>query len=200
MIELLVFRHGETDWNLNFKFQGHTDIPLNLTGKEQAQSLISKLDQFKTEIIICSDLVRAQETARIANTNCNVPIELFKELRECHLGEAEGLHRDDVERKYGVEAMASWNSLETKDLGFSFPGGETKLQNLQNIIRCIESFVAKNPKYKRIAVSSHGGTLKRLLHHCNNAPLDLMTIPNCAAYSIEFSSTESSWLFKGEIS
>jgi broad specificity phosphatase PhoE len=199
MIEIIAFRHGETDWNQKLKFQGHTDIPLNSVGKDQAKSLIYKLDQFQPEVIICSDLVRARETAHIANSNLQAPVEFFRELRECHLGDAEGLHRDEVFKKFGAEVVSKWNSIQTHDLEFSFPNGESKLQNLKNITLCIEQFVTRNPHYKKIAVSSHGGTLRRLVHHCQHSPKEPVAIPNCVAFRIDYIASEGAWIFRGTV-
>jgi broad specificity phosphatase PhoE len=65
VVQLLVFRHGETDWNLNKKFQGHTNIPLNQKGRVQAESLQKKLAAINLDACLCSDLDRAIETAKL---------------------------------------------------------------------------------------------------------------------------------------
>ena len=64
---IYLVRHGQTDWNIEKKTQGHTDIPLNGTGKRQAEELAEKIADLKIDRIISSDLLRARETAEIMN-------------------------------------------------------------------------------------------------------------------------------------
>jgi broad specificity phosphatase PhoE len=199
MIEIFAFRHGETDWNKAFKFQGQTNIPLNDNGREQAVSLISKLAAFSPEVLLCSDLDRAVETAKIASQQIKVETLYFKELRECHLGQAEALHKDVVASQFGEEAMRQWNSIDLSYLDFAFPGGESKRQNLQRIINCILGFSQKNSHFKRIAVSSHGGTLKRLVHHCENAPAEAVAVPNCVSFRIDLDVLSGRWFYRGTV-
>ena len=66
MTTLVLLRHGQTDWNLLHRYQGLTDIPLNATGEQQAREANSKLKDFHFDAVYCSDLERAQTTARLA--------------------------------------------------------------------------------------------------------------------------------------
>ena len=65
MTELILIRHGETDWNRELRFQGHVDVPLNATGHEQARRLAERLASERPVVhhLICSDLIRTQQTA-----------------------------------------------------------------------------------------------------------------------------------------
>ncbi|RZJ50020.1 MAG: histidine phosphatase family protein, partial [Acidovorax sp.] len=65
MTELILIRHGETDWNRELRFQGHVDVPLNATGHEQARRLAERLaaEKLAVDHLVCSDLIRTQETA-----------------------------------------------------------------------------------------------------------------------------------------
>ncbi|MGA1689823.1 MAG: histidine phosphatase family protein, partial [Candidatus Nanopelagicaceae bacterium] len=60
---IVLWRHGQTDWNLQNRFQGHSDIPLNETGHAQARRAAPLLMGLRPEKIICSDLIRTQQTA-----------------------------------------------------------------------------------------------------------------------------------------
>ncbi|MHB8361723.1 MAG: histidine phosphatase family protein, partial [Thermoplasmataceae archaeon] len=84
--EIFLLRHGETDWNLNGRFQGHANIPLNKNGIELARSAMEKLNGIKIQKIISSDLSRASETARIINNMFNVETTFDPRLRERDMG------------------------------------------------------------------------------------------------------------------
>lgn len=66
---IYLVRHGQTDWNIEHRIQGQTDVPLNATGRAQAVELSEKLSNFNIQKIISSDLSRAKETAEIINRN-----------------------------------------------------------------------------------------------------------------------------------
>lgn len=72
--EIYIFRHGETDWNKERRFQGHTDIPLNQNGRQQASELALKIRKINPELILTSDLLRAKQTAEIVNDLLKVSI------------------------------------------------------------------------------------------------------------------------------
>ncbi|MGA7262389.1 MAG: histidine phosphatase family protein, partial [Stellaceae bacterium] len=71
---LFLFRHGETDWNREGRLQGHTDTPLNATGLAQAQALAESLRPHRLDVVVSSDLARAQTTARIVAEALRVPL------------------------------------------------------------------------------------------------------------------------------
>jgi len=102
---IVLFRHGETDWNKEERWQGHSDIPLNACGREQAKLLASKLTDIDIECILSSDLMRAQETAKIVSDQIKVPVIAMPSLREVHGGLAEGLTRREIKERFGEEIM-----------------------------------------------------------------------------------------------
>lgn len=83
-------RHGQTDWNVKGLAQGHSDIPLNEIGIQQALNSHTYFEQSNINIILHSPLVRAQQTAEIINQKLNCPIISIDELKECYLGSYEG--------------------------------------------------------------------------------------------------------------
>jgi probable phosphoglycerate mutase len=186
MTEFLLFRHGQTDWNLNHIFQGHTDIPLNQTGIEQAQFLANKIKYWKPDVIVSSDLARAVYTAEHCRLNWKVPVVTSSELREMNLGEAEGLHRDDVMKLVGPDMWIKWLGHNEEDEAFGFPGGESKMEARLRVLNFLEKFAKANPQYKRIAVSTHGGILKRVTYGLKGVPEEGVPIPNCVTYRLNF--------------
>ena len=90
-MEILLTRHGQTEWNFLKKVQGKADIKLNEKGIEQAQNVKDKLKNEKIDLILCSPLIRAVETANIINESRNIPILIEEKLSERDFGEFEGM-------------------------------------------------------------------------------------------------------------
>jgi broad specificity phosphatase PhoE len=102
---IYLIRHGETDWNLSGRWQGHADIPLNDAGRQQADLLARRLadEGFRPTAIYSSDLSRAYATAHAAGLALGVPVQLYPMLREMDLGAWSGLTREEVAEQYPVE-------------------------------------------------------------------------------------------------
>ncbi|MBT3767674.1 MAG: histidine phosphatase family protein [Rhodospirillaceae bacterium] len=83
-------RHGQTDWNLEHRCQGQTDVPLNATGIGQAGDAKARLTDIPIATICCSPLGRARQTAEIVNEALNCRFVVIDGLQECRFGEAEG--------------------------------------------------------------------------------------------------------------
>jgi broad specificity phosphatase PhoE len=96
-------RHGQTDWNVEGRFQGHSDIPLNATGLSQARAAALALACCPIDIVVASPLVRAARTAEIVNERLGKPILFDDELKERHFGAFEGLVIRDVKAKLGMQ-------------------------------------------------------------------------------------------------
>ena len=101
-------RHGETDWNAEGRWQGHTDKPLNDTGREQARALAEALRATGVSGVVTSDLLRARETAEIVAAAHGRAIDYVDpDLRERTIGIFEGLTREECERLH-PEAWVAW--------------------------------------------------------------------------------------------
>lgn len=185
MVEFLFFRHGETDWNLKRIFQGHTDINLNPTGRAQAEALAEKIKHWKPDVLLSSDLSRALHTGLACNLHWNANIVQSPLLREMNLGKAEGLHRDEVLKLVGPD-FTKWVSHNEEDESFRFPQGESKAEARQRILSFLEKFSKENPQYKKIAVATHGGVLRRVTHALPGTPKDGVPIPNCVTYRVNW--------------
>lgn len=194
-VSIYIFRHGETDWNAQRRFQGHTDIPLNEKGRDQARELGKILATLNLEVILCSDLSRAQETARIASHGLEIPIQISKSLREAYLGEPEGKLRDEIIQEYGQDQWQRWLSVKPEDFDFAYPKGETKRQQLKRVLDFVLDYLHKHPGLLKVGISTHGGTLRRLLHHCEGAPNDAIAIPNCSLYKLEYLRDKNRWIY-----
>ena len=88
---LYIMRHGRTDWNVERKLQGHTDVPLNEEGRQMAEEAAVRYKEVSIDTCYCSPLVRAKETAEIVLRDRNIPIWFDDRLVEMGFGEYEGI-------------------------------------------------------------------------------------------------------------
>jgi broad specificity phosphatase PhoE len=93
-------RHGQTDWNLEGRYQGQSDVPLNQTGRAEAQSLAGRLKGKSFAAIYTSDLQRARETAEIMAEVLTLPVTLEPLLREINQGEWEGQFVEAIKARF----------------------------------------------------------------------------------------------------
>src|SRR5512135_227638 len=111
MLRLLLVRPGETEWKAVGRLQGHSDIPLNDTGRAQAKELAARLAAHGISRVWTSDLARARETGAIiaAHLGLGEPV-IETDLRERRFGIFEGLTRDEIAARYPVE----WRAWQDK--------------------------------------------------------------------------------------
>jgi probable phosphoglycerate mutase len=102
-VTLLLWRHGQTEWNLERRFQGQSDVGLNATGRWQAQRAARLIAALKPAAIYSSDLARAVSTAEPLARLTGLPVNLDKDLRERHGGAWEGLTDREIREFYPHE-------------------------------------------------------------------------------------------------
>ena len=154
---VLLARHGETDWNVAGRWQGHTDIPLNATGRAQAAALAERLRTEGIEAVAASDLSRARHTAEIVAGALGVPLALVDPgLREQRFGRFEGLTPRECEERYPDE----W-ARYVADPRAGPPGGESRAAMLERVVRAVQLAAARlsGPAL----VVTHGGAIRALL-------------------------------------
>jgi broad specificity phosphatase PhoE len=96
-------RHGQTAWNVEGRFQGHTDIPLNELGLAQARDAATVLAGYPVDLIVTSPLIRARRTAEIVAKHLDKALLVDDELKERHFGGFEGLVVNDVKAQLGLQ-------------------------------------------------------------------------------------------------
>ncbi|MEK7690665.1 MAG: histidine phosphatase family protein [Bdellovibrionota bacterium] len=190
MRELYFFRHGETDYNAQGRFQGHLDIPLNEQGRAQADALGKRLRTggISFDLMLSSDLARARETAErvLGALTVTAPLVLDSRLREAMLGDAEGHTWEEIKKKFGDETARRWRSNHPTDADISYPGGETGIQVLERVrLSLIEQLSIVAPTTRTIGVSCHGGVLRRFLHSILPEGTPPIEIPNGVVYRVE---------------
>ena len=160
-MDIYIFRHGQSTYNVLGRTQGHTnDSKLTDMGKEQAIEVGKKLAGRGIEVIFTSPLVRAVETAKLANQTLNAKIITDERFIEVDIGDAEGLHFTEIMAKYG-DFYKKWREDET-ELDISYPNGETKRQVRTRLFEGLNDHI-RNDGYKAFAVSGHGIILTQTL-------------------------------------
>lgn len=155
MTELILIRHGETDWNRRQCFQGQIDVPLNAHGLEQAQRLGDRLATEKIDALIVSDLLRARQTAAPLAQRHGLEPHLMPALREQAFGILEGLSFDEIRVKHPAE-FALWVQ---HDPNYALPGGAESRQVFHARVTRALHDVAERHLGQRVAVVTHGGVL-----------------------------------------
>jgi broad specificity phosphatase PhoE len=107
----VLWRHGQTTWNLEHRFQGQSDIPLNDVGLAQADRAARLIAALRPVAIFSSDLVRATRTAEPLAQLTGLPVQLDKDLRERHGGLWEGLSGQEIRERY-PESFRTWTPPE----------------------------------------------------------------------------------------
>jgi probable phosphoglycerate mutase len=153
--QLLIVRHGETDWNRDRRFQGHADPPLNDAGREQARALAEELAGERIDFVYTSDLVRAHETAEIVAARLGADVVARSELREIDVGDWEGLTWPEIEERH-PEGARSWH-----EHGHGWKSGETYDQLGERIIAALRRIAADHPA-QNVLVVGHGGTVRAI--------------------------------------
>jgi broad specificity phosphatase PhoE len=157
---LLLARHGETDWNRDGRWQGHTDTTRNDRGREQARELAERLDGEPIAAVYASDLRRAHETAQIVAGRLGLPVVTDERLREINFGRWEGLTTPELEARY-PEDVARWRA---DDGNGSFAGGETYVAMGERVVAALEEIGSAHPD-EQVLVILHGGPIRGLLAH-----------------------------------
>ncbi len=157
-MNLILIRHGETDWNRIGRCQGVADIVLNENGKKQATELAHSLRDHNIKAIYSSDLKRARETAQHIAEHHNITVQLEPGLQEMNQGDLEGLSFPDIRDRY-AEVLKQWReSPETLRL----PSGESLVEVQNRAWRVFEK-VHQNHIGETVVVVSHNLTIITLL-------------------------------------
>ncbi len=178
MTEILLVRHGQTDWNLERRIQGHTDIPLNEEGIAQSQALAERMRGAQIDAVFSSDLTRAAQTAQMIAERLSVPLHFDPRLREVNHGQWEGLLISEVRSKFGN----AYQAFRDDQLGTRAPGGETLREAIRRIESAVDDAAWQHPN-GRVVIVSHGLAIALLRCRLNNAPLNhshLYGLENCA--------------------
>jgi broad specificity phosphatase PhoE len=157
-LNLILIRHGETEWNRTGRCQGVADIDLNDTGRRQIEELAHSLRDSDIRAVYSSDLLRALRTAKQIASHHDLDVNIDKDLREMDQGDLEGLLFEEIRDRY-ADVLREWReSPETLML----PGGESLLQVEQRAWSVFEKLNRLHAGETVVAVS-HNLTITALL-------------------------------------
>lgn len=151
-----LLRHGQTDWNIDLRLQGSTDIPLNDTGRAQALLAASTLNREDWDVILASPLSRAKDTADIVALELGMNVVVVPELIERSFGVAEGLDH------------ASWRKLYESHVVIE---GLESLEDLRTRTVQLLDLIANEYSGKRVLAVSHGAFIRKVLNIVTNGAL-----------------------------
>jgi len=155
MTEIYLVRHGETNWNKEGRVQGKTDIPLNETGKMQAERCYDGVKDFQPTILIASPLKRAKVTAEIMNQNWNLPLIEMEEFIERSYGDAEGMSLEERERFFPERNIPNMEKLE-----------DLKNRGISGLLKVCERFPEE-----RVVIVAHGALINAILSVVSNGEI-----------------------------
>lgn len=153
---LIIMRHGQTDWNVENRFQGHTDIPLNAIGRAQVARAASILGTQDIHHIISSDLQRAFDTAVAVASVKKLQVTADQQLRETHCGSWEGRTGPDIEATDG-ENLSRWFAGDDIPAGGD---GERRSDVVTRMMNAIERELALCETGQTLLVVTHGGAAR----------------------------------------
>jgi 2,3-bisphosphoglycerate-dependent phosphoglycerate mutase len=179
MATLLLARHGETDWNAEQRWQGHSDVPLNERGREQARTLAEELADEPIVAIYSSDLRRAHETARIVADRKGMDVIVDAALRETNLGVWEGLTSTEIAERFPED----WHTWREGGIP-SGRGGETPQEARERVVEVAHRIAVAHPG-EQVLVVAHGGVLRHLALHADALKPD-DTFANCHVLRVEY--------------
>jgi len=161
-------RHGETQWNLEKRCQGITDIHLNETGLRQAREAALTLSAEKIHAVYCSSLQRAVETARIVSEPHGLDVVTDHDFRELNHGDLEGLTFLEIRASFPA-FIADWQRRAAELL---IPGGERLTEVEDRAWHAMERIQQNHGPKERVLVVSHQFPMLAILCRVTGTPLN----------------------------
>ncbi len=169
MTKFILVRHGQTEWNIEGRFQGQSDVALSEEGIRQAGELALHFPADAVDAVYSSDLIRARRTAEAIAERFNLQVQTRKDLRELNFGDWEGLTYDEIVRGW-PDALE--NFLQHPDI-LEVPHGETFPQVQERVMSVINEILSEQ-EGRTVVLTAHGGILRTLLATVLHMPLQYL--------------------------
>jgi alpha-ribazole phosphatase len=177
-VRVIFVRHGETEYNVESRYQGHTDTNLSEAGLQQAAAVAARLRHESIAAIYTSDLSRASETARAIASYHGLTVKSDQSLRECAFGEWEGLTVTQIAERY----PEIFRNYLRDSVTHRAPGGE-RLEQLQDRVVCAIGRLAEMHPDDTVVVVTHGGPIRAFFCYAFDVRLETfrrIRLDNCS--------------------
>jgi glucosyl-3-phosphoglycerate phosphatase len=168
---IILLRHGQTDYNVAGRMQGHLDSVLTPAGHEQAAAAAPVLAALEPDRVISSDLRRAVDTAEVVGAACGLPVKFDVRLRETHLGLWQGRTVAEIDRSY-PDAIAAWRSDPT----WAPPGGESRVAVVARsrpVVDELDAELGDEAASTTVLLVAHGGLIAGLVTGLMGLPTEV---------------------------
>ena len=167
--QLVMLRHGQTEYNATRRMQGQLDTDLSELGRRQALAVAEVIARFDPLAVVSSDLRRAYDTATALGDRIGLPVEIDTRLRETHLGEWQGLTHTEVDA-VAPGARSEWRA----DATWAPPGGENRVDVARRSTAVVGELLDKYENWgdRPIVLVAHGGLISALTAALLDLPLD----------------------------
>jgi broad specificity phosphatase PhoE len=176
---LILVRHGETEWNVQGRWQGQKDSRLTAAGQEQTKRIVERLSAAKISAVYSSDLHRAKQLADLIAASHRLPVIVREDLRERSYGLLEG----KTDREAGASEGPWFLSWRADHLRRAPPAGETEQMVCERMTDALGEIADAHPA-QAVLVATHGGPIKCALYHFLSIPISLWDLTWVANGSI----------------
>jgi probable phosphoglycerate mutase len=164
---VVLWRHGQTAWNAEGRFQGQTDVGLDDVGRAQARQAAASLAHLAPTMLVSSDLARARDTAAELACATGLELRLDPDLRETHGGVFQGLTGRQIREQYPAE----WASWASGDPHHRNPGGESRFDVAARMLAAVLR-AADEVGDGLVVLATHGGAARLAVAQLIGLPLE----------------------------
>ena len=187
--EIILIRHGETEWNSQQRMQGHSNSDLSSVGQAQIQALGQWMKNVPFDLIYSSDSLRAKQTAEAITQFSGHELQFDQRLREKNLGVFEGLTSEEARERH----PEVFRLFKTAGSTYVIDEGESTQQLQDRALEIVNEIRIKHPE-ERVLLVTHGGFIRVVMKHSLGLSLETPTrflIRNTGVFRLEW---EDKWL------
>lgn len=192
-MRIIFVRHGQTVWNAESRYQGHSDTDLSEVGRMQAQQAADRLESENIAAVYASDLRRASDTGSMIAERHGLEVRADPRLRECEFGEWEGLTVTQIRERY----TEIYKRYQVDSVNQRAPRGERLESLVERVGQAIDDIAARHPN-DTVVVAAHGGTVHAAICHMIRASLYTfrkIRIDNCSITTFSLDS-DGRWILE----